>query len=215
MGRIAGVTPAETRERLVDAAARVFERDGFEGATVAQIANEAGVSSGAIYAHYGSKAELLVDALRVYAERAISSLFASTPRDDVAALLLTLASRLRTRDRADTALISEALLASRRDAELAAVLSEAVADHQRFMTSMLARGQADGVLADDIPADVSARFALTLSLGSMLVGRLDLPPIDRNEWDALLTRVLATLAAGRPAGPGADDQEKESSDERS
>ena len=42
MGRIAGVTPEETRERLLDAAARVFELKGYEGATVAQIAHEAG-----------------------------------------------------------------------------------------------------------------------------------------------------------------------------
>ena len=61
VGRIAGVTPEETRERLLDAAARVFELKGYEGATVAQIAREAGVSSGAIYAHYASKAELLAD----------------------------------------------------------------------------------------------------------------------------------------------------------
>ncbi|HKE75173.1 MAG TPA: helix-turn-helix domain-containing protein, partial [Acidimicrobiales bacterium] len=66
MGRIAGVTPEETRERLLDAAARVFELKGYEGATVAQIAREAGVSSGAIYAHYASKADLLADALRAH-----------------------------------------------------------------------------------------------------------------------------------------------------
>lgn len=201
MARIAGVTPAETREKLVDAAARVFERDGFEGSTVAQIAREAGVSSGAIYAHYGSKAELLVDALRVHVERAISTLFASTSRGDVATRLLARASRLRTRGRGDGALLSEALLASRRDDELARVLSEAVAEHQRFTTSMLARGQADGVLSDDVPAEVTARFALALSLGTMVVGRLDLPEIDEAAWDDLLARVLAIVTAdGTSAG---------------
>ena len=38
MGRIAGVSPDQTRERLLDAAARVFELKGYEGATIAQIA---------------------------------------------------------------------------------------------------------------------------------------------------------------------------------
>ena len=64
MGRIAGVTAAETRERLLRAAADVFARRGYDGTRVADIAVAADVSSGALYAHFGSKAELLVAALR-------------------------------------------------------------------------------------------------------------------------------------------------------
>ena len=64
MGRIAGVTAEETRERLLLAAADVFARRGYDGTRVADIAMAADVSSGALYAHFGSKAELLVAALR-------------------------------------------------------------------------------------------------------------------------------------------------------
>src|SRR5918998_5748341 len=119
MGRRAGVTPEETRERLLDAAARVFELKGYEGATVAQIAREAGVTTGAIYAHYGSKGELLVDALRTNRERATAALFPPGRRVDATTLLVTLGTRLASRpgdrDQEATALLSEALLASRRD----------------------------------------------------------------------------------------------------
>ena len=55
MGRIAGVTAAETRERLLRAAADVFAGQGFEGTRVARIAAAAGVSNGALYAHFASK----------------------------------------------------------------------------------------------------------------------------------------------------------------
>src|SRR6266511_3038110 len=97
MGRIAGVTAAETRERLLDAAARVFELKGYEGATVAQIAREAGVTTGAIYAHYASKAELMVDALRAHKERATAALFPPGERIGVASVLVTLGNLLRSR----------------------------------------------------------------------------------------------------------------------
>ena len=127
MGRIAGVTPEETRERLVDAAARVFELKGYEGATVALIAREAGVTAGAIYVHYASKAELLVDALRVHSERATASLLPTDRRPDAAAMLVALGSRLQRRDERSTALLTEAVLAARRDAELAQVLAAALA----------------------------------------------------------------------------------------
>ena len=63
MGRIAGVTAAETRERLLQAAADVFAERGYDGTRVADIATAAGVSNGALYAHFPSKADLLVDAL--------------------------------------------------------------------------------------------------------------------------------------------------------
>src|SRR4051812_43161863 len=59
MGGGAGLTPEETRGRGVQAAAAVFAEQGFEGARVAEIARQAGLSVGAIYNHYGSKAELL------------------------------------------------------------------------------------------------------------------------------------------------------------
>jgi hypothetical protein len=64
MGRIAGVTAAEVRERLLRAAADVFAQRGYDGTRVADIARAAGVSNAALYAHFDSKAGLLVEAVR-------------------------------------------------------------------------------------------------------------------------------------------------------
>lgn len=49
-----------TRERLLRAAERVFARHGFSGASVPQIAEDAGVSTGAIYANFSGKEELFL-----------------------------------------------------------------------------------------------------------------------------------------------------------
>src|SRR5690242_6292595 len=67
MGRIAGVTAEETKQRLLATAADVFARLGYERASIAQIASDAGLSTGAIYAHYAGKAELFVATLRAHA----------------------------------------------------------------------------------------------------------------------------------------------------
>jgi AcrR family transcriptional regulator len=200
MGRIAGVTPEETRERLLDAAARVFERKGYEGATIAQIAREAGVTSGAIYAHYASKAELLADALRAHRERATAAVLPPAGRADVTDLLFALGRRLGTREHDASELLVEALLTSRRDAELAEVLAAALGDRERTMAALVAEGQAAGDLVDDVSAEAAARCALMLSLGSMLVRRLDLPEVDADEWTAFVRRLVDAYApAGRPA----------------
>jgi TetR/AcrR family fatty acid metabolism transcriptional regulator len=48
------------RERILDAAVKVFAKDGFYNAKVAQIADEAGVADGTIYLYFKSKDDLLI-----------------------------------------------------------------------------------------------------------------------------------------------------------
>lgn len=193
MGRIAGVSPEETKTRLIDAAARLFEQSGFERATVSQIAKEAGVSSGAIYAHYDSKAELLIDALRSHGERATSSLFPPGSRLDIAEVLRTLAARLRDRNPADSALLAESLLAARRDDDLRSVIGDALTERQRLMTEVIEQGQQAGQLAADVSAEAAAQFALMLGLGSMLVSEAGVPPVAQQDWNAFIDRFLSAF----------------------
>lgn len=197
MGRRAGVTPEETRAQLLDAAARVFEAKGYEGATISLIAREAGVTSGAIYAHYASKAELLVDALRAHSDRATADLMPPGRNPDPAALLFTLANRLGTREHEVTALLVEALLASRRDAELSQVLAGALGQREARMAGLIAQGQEDGVLTDDVSPEAAARFALMLSLGSMIVRSLDMPATDPAEWTDVARRLIGAFSEER------------------
>jgi len=193
VGRIAGVTPEETRERLLDAAARVFELKGYEGATVAQIAREAGVSSGAIYAHYASKAELLADALRAHAERATAAVLPPGTRADAVELLIALGTRLGTRGPQAGRLLAEALLAARRDAELAQVLATALHEREQVTARLLARGQDAGQLSNEVSPEAAARFALMLGLGSMLVRTLDLPATDPDDWATFIRRIVGAF----------------------
>jgi AcrR family transcriptional regulator len=51
---------ARSRERVLVAAGRHFRRKGFQRATVEQIADEAGFSTGVIYSQFGSKDELFL-----------------------------------------------------------------------------------------------------------------------------------------------------------
>lgn len=53
---------AATRTELLDAAARVFARRGFHGASVDEVAAEAGYTSGAVYSHFSGKDDLFLAA---------------------------------------------------------------------------------------------------------------------------------------------------------
>lgn len=59
---------APTRERVLDAAAKVFLEHGFTVASMDQVRQEAGVSNGSLYHHFPTKARL-ADALYAYTLR--------------------------------------------------------------------------------------------------------------------------------------------------
>src|SRR4051795_10239101 len=50
----------QTREGLLEAAARVFARRGYQQASVEEIAAEAGFSTGAVYSNFAGKQELFL-----------------------------------------------------------------------------------------------------------------------------------------------------------
>ena len=66
-----------TRDRLVRAAREVLERGGYATASVMAIAERAGVSAGALYRHYSSKAELFVEVFRAAADGELAALNAA------------------------------------------------------------------------------------------------------------------------------------------
>jgi AcrR family transcriptional regulator len=60
---------AITREQLLKKALNVFSRKGYASTTLEDIAQEASVTRGAIYWHFGSKAELYNTLIREYSDR--------------------------------------------------------------------------------------------------------------------------------------------------
>jgi AcrR family transcriptional regulator len=85
---------ALTRSELLEAAERLFYRDGYHGTTLEAIADDAGYTKGAVYSAFASKADLfltLVDAMIDERLEEISTLFAEHPMGP--SRLTTLAAR--------------------------------------------------------------------------------------------------------------------------
>ncbi|MGZ9032324.1 MAG: TetR family transcriptional regulator [Burkholderiaceae bacterium] len=77
----------ETREQVLDAAEQVFRARGVGHASLAEVADAAGVTRGAIYHHFASKAELF-EAMLARAEMPLDAAF-DTPQLPVADPLAT------------------------------------------------------------------------------------------------------------------------------
>src|SRR2546421_7238263 len=57
-----GSKKAQTRERILRAAARAIRKHGYEGLGVADVMKEAGLTHGGFYAHFASRDALLAHA---------------------------------------------------------------------------------------------------------------------------------------------------------
>lgn len=104
-----------TREQLLDAAARVFRSRGVGHTSLAEVADAAGVTRGAIYWHFRSKAELfkaMVERVELPMDAALEALADAgqadplgSARDLAARALLHLAASERTREVFDVAFL--------------------------------------------------------------------------------------------------------------
>jgi AcrR family transcriptional regulator len=59
-----------TRQRILDAAARVFRDRGYAGARLTDIAEAAGMQAGSLYYHFASREELVEEVLRAGVQQA-------------------------------------------------------------------------------------------------------------------------------------------------
>ncbi len=75
--------PAETRQRVLEAANLLFSTRGFAATGTADIARAADVSEGSIFYHFGSKKNLLADIGRLYGERMIAVMQGDDAMEDL------------------------------------------------------------------------------------------------------------------------------------
>jgi AcrR family transcriptional regulator len=193
MGRTAGATAAGTRERLLRAAADAFAGRGYDSTRVADIAQAAGLSNGALYAYFGSKAELLVDALRAHGRRLLAELISADPSRSITDLLLVTGRSLRRRRDPDGYLVIEALVAARRDQDVAGPMRDYVRERVEWLAELVRRAQAQGELDPGLPPHAVAHFCLSLAVGTALLVP-DLDDVDEREWAGFLARLVSALA---------------------
>jgi AcrR family transcriptional regulator len=72
----------ERRQRIVAGAAAIFIRDGYEGASMSQIAAAASVSKGTLYNYFPSKQALFAAFVRQGCARLVEEIFGATEDDD-------------------------------------------------------------------------------------------------------------------------------------
>ena len=76
--RISKEKAAENRAKVMAAAGKLFRERGLEGVGVDALAEEAGLTHGAVYSHFRSKDELAAEALRQALHQSVTEWLAAT-----------------------------------------------------------------------------------------------------------------------------------------
>jgi AcrR family transcriptional regulator len=193
---------AQTRERLLDAARAVFARGGFHGASVEEIASEAGFSTGALYSNFAGKEDLFLELMR----REVS-----THAAEIAAAVRERASiseraaggarqwmAMIERESETLLLFTEFWAYGVRDEQMREHVAACFAETRRLLTGLIAEGVRDFDLELAIPAEHLAVAIEALADG---IARQKLTDPDAVP-DELMGDVLGLLlgAVSRPAG---------------
>ncbi|HTX08757.1 MAG TPA: TetR/AcrR family transcriptional regulator [Solirubrobacteraceae bacterium] len=191
MSTVAGLA---TRERLLAAARELIEEGGYGSASVAAIADRAGVASGTVYRHFASKAELFLEVFRAVctgeerAMRAAAEQAGPAAVDRLEAVLATFARRALQNRRLAWALLAEPVDPL--------VDAERLAYRERY-ASLVADELGAAIEAGEIPAQDVAFTAAALvgGCGEALVGPLSSVGGSDQVVDAIGTFVRRAIGA--------------------
>jgi TetR/AcrR family transcriptional regulator, transcriptional repressor for nem operon len=173
-----------TRQRIVEAAGRRFKADGIDGAGVAAVMSDAGLTNGAFYGHFTSKEDLVANVLADQLRAQRHSVDAQP--SDRAGLEAFIRSYLspQHRDRSADGCPSAALLdeIARRPAATREVFTDEL------------RGVIDDIASRLDPTDAEAARTDALTIFGMMIGTLQLTRAltDRDLSDHLLARAVET-----------------------
>jgi AcrR family transcriptional regulator len=193
---------AHTRERLLTAARRVFARSGFHGASVEEIASEAGYSTGALYSNFEGKEDLFVALMEreidEHAQEIAAAVREQASISDRAAGGARQWMAMIEREPEALLLFMEFWAYGVRDAAVRPKVAERFAQMRRVLTGLIADGVRDFDLELTIPAEQLAVAIDALADGIARQKLADPQAVPDELMGNVLTLLLSAVT--RPAG---------------
>ncbi|MEU2080637.1 TetR/AcrR family transcriptional regulator [Streptomyces albus] len=204
-GRPAGDRAAK-RAELLKAAASVIAQEGYANTSLRKVARRAGCTTGAVTYYFANKEELVAALAEDRFDGFDAMLAAGRGGPDVRALL----ERWLLRSSDDPEfwpVMSQLLIHARYEPAFAAAIERRYARHRGELASLLAAGQAQGTVRDDIPADLLADQLGAMGDGWMMMFPIEPERFTPSRLQALLDAAV-TLIAPPPGARRASVRER-------
>jgi len=150
----------DKRERILQAAERVFARRGFFAARVSEIAKDAGVADGTIYLYFKNKDDLLISLFEARMHQVNDELRAEVAKEKTPLAQLRAFIRRYLQLVADEPAAAEVLTIELRQSSkfMKEYENPQFADFLRLLGGIIAAGQERGELDAQVPSHVAARM---------------------------------------------------------
>lgn len=202
-GKPRGRPRAFDRDVALDTAMRLFWRKGFSATSISDLTEAMGIGSPSLYAAFGSKEELYVEALRRFGEIAHPLIWSSlehkgSAREAVEAFLLASAAALPADgDYPGGCMMTLSTAGAEGCAALGDLVETGRADAMRLLEQRIGRGRDAGEFSAEMDVSALARFFLAVQQGMCVqardgASREELEKIARaavRAWPARLTKV--------------------------
>jgi len=191
-------TAADKRRIILDAAVRVFARQGFNGCRVSDIADEAGVAYGLVYHYFRSKDEVL-DTLFLERWNVLLEAIRETDRQDISPRekLHQIASFIVDSYRHDPELMKVIIVEVTRAANSFGQTHLAkIREAYELIADIVAKAQEEGAFKDTITPQFAA-MAFYGAIEQVLTGWIfELLPQSDAEYEQAKDFVVETICAG-------------------
>lgn len=200
---------ARTRAELLATGAQVFARRGYGGASVEEIAEQAGYSHGAVYSNFDGKADLFLAVFEEYMAERARELAATQLAIDEDAPLERRARALADqwmerfeRDRESFVLHMEFIAHAGRDPELAGRFGSRSAAMREAISGYISQYQAEAGVELRLPPEDLALVLRALGIGLAVEALVSPEPVRRDLYGDFV-ELLVTLLRENPGKPTA------------
>ncbi len=179
----------ETQEALLEAAGRVFARKHYDTARLKDISDEAGISLGSLYFHFGNKDDVARAVLEQQQDRMTEVLTATLTRpgtslDRLCGLMEGLGNLIAN----DTLVQAGIRLVSSLPEGLAEVGRSPYSEWVKIADALLREGVKDGSIRSDVDLAAAATFINEVFVGAQVLSGIE------SAWSSLPGRIRLTQA---------------------
>lgn len=192
-GRPVGDREAKRKE-LLSAAISVIASEGYAGASMRKVAKKAGHTTGAVTYYFANKEEMVAAVADNLWDQFDATLEVDHEAVDVRTIIQQWMDWTRSED-SDTWLAVFQLLAhARHEPVFASVIRERYTKFRQALAVVLARGQEQGVVRDDIRADLLADQLSAISDGWLMLLPIEPERFTPDRSEALLDAAITLIS---------------------
>lgn len=162
----------DTKTKILDSASKVFGKYGYEGATLDLIAEDAGMTKGAVYWHFSSKGDLFIELINkslkelvIQLPSQLEAVFQSLDPEAAINTLLRGQFQACETEKGEQPTLFFEFISQRRDTEVKVKLNEAFANLFAETARILRDLQERGLISEKVDAE-----ALSVSLHALING---------------------------------------------